>query len=135
VQRAPQQLRVTAGVNPRTTVTVVCDGAVGLSAALAAKRLGADRIILMGPSQGPHRPVPAGQTCAGGVSRMSTRVAELTASAVGCQRNVNSTCLDDRGRGWTFLDAGGLLTCEDTASTGVRHRPRVSADVPCSRGS
>ena len=39
---------VTAGVNPRTTVTVIGDGAVGLSAVLAAKRLGAERIILMG---------------------------------------------------------------------------------------
>ncbi|MET7395170.1 alcohol dehydrogenase catalytic domain-containing protein [Dactylosporangium sp. NPDC005572] len=39
---------VTAGVGPRTTVTVIGDGAVGLSAVLAAKRLGADRIILMG---------------------------------------------------------------------------------------
>ncbi|TQN30244.1 hypothetical protein FHX37_0106 [Haloactinospora alba] len=39
---------VTAGVGPRTTVTVVGDGAVGLSAVLAARRLGAERIILMG---------------------------------------------------------------------------------------
>ena len=39
---------VTAGVNTRTTVTVIGDGAVGLSAVLAAKRLGAERIILMG---------------------------------------------------------------------------------------
>jgi threonine dehydrogenase-like Zn-dependent dehydrogenase len=39
---------VTAGVNPRTTVTVIGDGAVGLSAVLAAKRLGAERIVLMG---------------------------------------------------------------------------------------
>ena len=39
---------VTAGVNPRTTVTVIGDGAVGLSAVLAAKRLGAERILLMG---------------------------------------------------------------------------------------
>ena len=39
---------VTAGVNARTTVTVIGDGAVGLSAVLAAKRLGAERIILMG---------------------------------------------------------------------------------------
>jgi threonine dehydrogenase-like Zn-dependent dehydrogenase len=37
-----------AGVNPRTTVTVIGDGAVGLCAVLAAKRLGAERIILMG---------------------------------------------------------------------------------------
>lgn len=39
---------VTAGVNPRTTVTVIGDGAVGLMAVLSAKRLGAERIILMG---------------------------------------------------------------------------------------
>jgi threonine dehydrogenase-like Zn-dependent dehydrogenase len=39
---------VTAGVGPRTSVTVVGDGAVGLSAVLAAKRLGAERIVLMG---------------------------------------------------------------------------------------
>jgi threonine dehydrogenase-like Zn-dependent dehydrogenase len=39
---------IKAGVNPRTTVTVIGDGAVGLSAVLAAKRLGAEQIILMG---------------------------------------------------------------------------------------
>ncbi len=39
---------VTAGVNPRTTVTVIGDGAVGLCAVLAANRLGAERILLMG---------------------------------------------------------------------------------------
>jgi threonine dehydrogenase-like Zn-dependent dehydrogenase len=39
---------VTAGVNARTSVTVIGDGAVGLSAVLAAKRLGAEQIILMG---------------------------------------------------------------------------------------
>ncbi|WP_019545198.1 zinc-binding dehydrogenase [Streptomyces sulphureus] len=38
----------TAGVGPRTSVTVIGDGAVGLSAVLAAARLGAERIILMG---------------------------------------------------------------------------------------
>jgi NAD(P)-dependent dehydrogenase (short-subunit alcohol dehydrogenase family) len=38
----------TAGVTPRTTVTVIGDGTVGLSAVLSAKRLGAERIILMG---------------------------------------------------------------------------------------
>ncbi len=37
-----------AGVNPQTSVTVIGDGAVGLSAVLSAKRLGAERIILMG---------------------------------------------------------------------------------------
>jgi threonine dehydrogenase-like Zn-dependent dehydrogenase len=39
---------VKAGVNPRTTVTVIGDGAVGLMAVLSAKRLGAEQIILMG---------------------------------------------------------------------------------------
>lgn len=37
-----------AQVRPCQTVTVVGDGAVGLSAVLAAKQLGAERIILMG---------------------------------------------------------------------------------------
>ncbi|MCI4063987.1 zinc-dependent alcohol dehydrogenase family protein [Micromonospora sp. R77] len=39
---------VNGGVTPRTTVTVIGDGAVGLLAVLSAKRLGAERIILMG---------------------------------------------------------------------------------------
>ncbi|KNB49767.1 zinc-dependent alcohol dehydrogenase family protein [Streptomyces caatingaensis] len=39
---------VTAGVGPGTSVTVVGDGAVGLCAVLAARRLGARRILLMG---------------------------------------------------------------------------------------
>ena len=38
----------TAGVSERTTVTVIGDGAVGLSAVLSAKRLGAEQVILMG---------------------------------------------------------------------------------------
>src|SRR5262245_28756417 len=37
-----------ANVTSRTTVTVIGDGAVGLLAVLAAKRLGAEQIILMG---------------------------------------------------------------------------------------
>lgn len=36
------------GVNARTTVTVIGDGAVGLLAVLSAKQLGAEQIILMG---------------------------------------------------------------------------------------
>ncbi|MBT0565969.1 zinc-binding dehydrogenase [Williamsia sp. CHRR-6] len=39
---------VTAGVSQGSSVTVIGDGAVGLSAVLAAKRLGAEQIILMG---------------------------------------------------------------------------------------
>lgn len=39
---------VRAAIAPGRTVTVIGDGAVGLSAVLASKRLGAERIILMG---------------------------------------------------------------------------------------
>ncbi|MCM3301678.1 alcohol dehydrogenase catalytic domain-containing protein [Streptomyces pseudogriseolus] len=39
---------VAGGVNERTRVTVIGDGAVGLMAVLAAKRRGAEQIILMG---------------------------------------------------------------------------------------
>ncbi|MCW2689864.1 MAG: Zn-dependent dehydrogenase [Mycobacterium sp.] len=39
---------VTARVRPGSTVTVIGDGAVGLLAVLAAKRLGAEQILLMG---------------------------------------------------------------------------------------
>jgi threonine dehydrogenase-like Zn-dependent dehydrogenase len=39
---------VRGGVRPGSVVTVIGDGAVGLSAVLAAKRLGAERIILLG---------------------------------------------------------------------------------------
>ncbi|RLP77947.1 IMP dehydrogenase [Mycetocola tolaasinivorans] len=42
---------VTAGVRPGETVAVIGDGAVGLLAVLAAKQLGAERIILMGRHQ------------------------------------------------------------------------------------
>jgi threonine dehydrogenase-like Zn-dependent dehydrogenase len=43
---------VTARVQPGQSVTVVGDGAVGLCAVLAAKRLGAERIVLMGRHTG-----------------------------------------------------------------------------------
>ena len=39
---------VTAQVGPGESVTVVGDGAVGLCAVMAARRLGAEQIILMG---------------------------------------------------------------------------------------
>ncbi|MFI6517947.1 zinc-binding dehydrogenase [Spirillospora sp. NPDC050679] len=39
---------VAGGVDPRTRVTVIGDGAVGLLAVLSARRLGAEQIILMG---------------------------------------------------------------------------------------
>jgi threonine dehydrogenase-like Zn-dependent dehydrogenase len=39
---------VKAGVGPRTSVTVIGDGAVGLCGVLAARRLGAEQILLIG---------------------------------------------------------------------------------------
>ena len=39
---------VRGGVPPASTVTVIGDGAVGLCGVLAAKRLGAEQIVLMG---------------------------------------------------------------------------------------
>src|SRR6266566_257072 len=47
-----------AGVGPGKTVAVVGDGAVGLCGVIAAKRLGAERIILLGSR--PRRPSAAG---------------------------------------------------------------------------
>jgi threonine dehydrogenase-like Zn-dependent dehydrogenase len=49
---------IKAGVNERTTVTVIGDGAVGLMAVLSAKQLGAEQIILMGrhKAQGANGP-------------------------------------------------------------------------------
>lgn len=49
--RPPPWGRIAGGVNQRTRVTVISDGAVGLLAVLAAKRLGAEQIILMGRHQ------------------------------------------------------------------------------------
>jgi threonine dehydrogenase-like Zn-dependent dehydrogenase len=43
---------VRGGVDERTTVTVIGDGAVGLLAVLSAKRLGAEQIVLMGRHKG-----------------------------------------------------------------------------------
>ena len=42
---------VKAGVSPRTLVTVIGDGAVRLLAVLAAKRHGAEQVLLMGRHQ------------------------------------------------------------------------------------
>lgn len=43
---------VKAGAGSRTTVAVIGDGAVGLSAVIAAKLLGAEQIILLGSNKG-----------------------------------------------------------------------------------
>ena len=49
---------VTAGVQPGHTVTVIGDGAVGLCAVLAAKRLGRRADHPDGPAHRPHRSGP-----------------------------------------------------------------------------
>ncbi|WP_319471391.1 alcohol dehydrogenase catalytic domain-containing protein [uncultured Trichococcus sp.] len=46
---------VMGGVNENTTVTVIGDGAVGLLAVLSAKKLGAEKDYLDGPSQRAYR--------------------------------------------------------------------------------
>jgi hypothetical protein len=57
-------------------------------------------------------------------------------AAVGrCRQDVNSTCSDDRGRGWAFMDPEGLLTCDDAPSSGVQHCPGLRADVGAFGGS
>src|SRR4051794_9083569 len=60
---------VTAGVGERTSVTVIGDGAVGLLAVMAARRLGAEQIVLVGRPEvrtGPRRGVGAPPAGAGG---------------------------------------------------------------------
>lgn len=71
---------VTAGVNPRTTVTVIGDGAVGLSAVLAAKRLGAERILLMGADFGVFM---RNITLTGGVAPARAYIEELLPDVLG----------------------------------------------------
>jgi threonine dehydrogenase-like Zn-dependent dehydrogenase len=46
---------VAGGVSPRTRVTVIGDGAVGLLAVLSARRLGSEQIVLMGRHPGRTR--------------------------------------------------------------------------------
>jgi threonine dehydrogenase-like Zn-dependent dehydrogenase len=98
---------VTAGVSPRTTVTVIGDGAVGLSAVLAAKRLGAERIILMG-----HH---TGRTDLGREFGATDVVAERGEEGVERVRKLTS------GDGThTVLECVGLLPALETALAVVR---------------
>jgi threonine dehydrogenase-like Zn-dependent dehydrogenase len=69
---------VKGGVNARTSVTVIGDGAVGLLAVLSAKRLGAEQIILMGRHQARTdlgREFGATEVVAGAATRASRRSA------------------------------------------------------------
>jgi hypothetical protein len=98
---------VTAGVGPRTSVTVIGDGAVGLSAALAAKRLGAEQIILMGR----HKD----RTDLGREFGATDVVAER--GHEGVERVRELTCGDGTH---TVLECVGLLPALETAFSVVR---------------
>ena len=119
---------VTAGVGPRTTVTVIGDGAVGLSAVLAARRLGAERIILMGR----HKD----RTDLGREFGATDVVAERGAEGVERVRELTG------GDGThTVLECVGLLPAIETAFAVVRSGGVVSrvgapqyADVPMGFG-
>jgi threonine dehydrogenase-like Zn-dependent dehydrogenase len=104
---------VMAGVNPRTTVTVIGDGAVGLSAVLAAKRLGAERIILIGRHQA--------RTDLGGEFGATDVVAERGEEGVEKVRELTG------GDGThTVLECAGLQDAIDTAFAVVRHGGVIS---------
>jgi threonine dehydrogenase-like Zn-dependent dehydrogenase len=104
---------VTAGVNPRTSVTVIGDGAVGLSAVLAAKRLGAEQIILMGR----HKD----RTDLGQEFGATEVVAER--GAEGVERVLDLTGGDGTHR---VLECVGLLPAVETAISVVRDGGVVS---------
>jgi threonine dehydrogenase-like Zn-dependent dehydrogenase len=108
---------LTAGVNARTTVTVVGDGAVGLLSVLSARRMGAEQIILMGRHKDRTdlgREYGAGEVVAERGPEAVERVRELT-----------------RGEGThTVIEAVGHLDAYETALGVVRaggtegHYPR-----------
>ena len=103
----------TAGVNERTTVTVIGDGAVGLSAVLSAKRLGAERIILMG-----RHPDRTDLGIAFGATDVVTERGEEGAERV--------RELTDGDGTHTVLECVGLLEALETAVAVVRDGGTVS---------
>ncbi|MFH8797245.1 zinc-binding dehydrogenase [Streptomyces sp. NPDC017941] len=104
---------VTAGVSPRTTVTVIGDGAVGLCAVLAARRLGAERVVLMGRHPG--------RTGLGRTFGATDVVAERGAEGVERVRELTG------GDGThTVLECVGLTEAVDTALAVVRDGGVVS---------
>ncbi len=102
-----------AGVNPRTTVTVIGDGAVGLSAVISAKRLGAERIILMG-----HHP----ERIALGVEFGATDV--VSEPGVEGVEHVRQLTRGDGTQ--TVLECVGLIEAIETAFIVVRDGGTVS---------
>jgi threonine dehydrogenase-like Zn-dependent dehydrogenase len=119
---------VTAGVAPGRSVTVIGDGAVGLCAVLAAKRLGAERIILMGR----HKD----RTDLGRDFGATDVVAERGDEGIEKVRELT------HGDGThTVLECVGLRPAVETAFAVVRHGGTVSrvgapqyGDVPAGSG-
>ncbi|MGH6657048.1 MAG: zinc-dependent alcohol dehydrogenase family protein [Actinocrinis sp.] len=102
-----------AGVAPGSTVAVVGDGAVGLCGVLAARRLGAERVILLGRSEPRWRVAQR----FGATERVTERGAQQAAAAA---RELTGG-----------LGADGVLECVgtreafDTAITAARPGARV----------
>ncbi|GAA1102819.1 zinc-binding dehydrogenase [Nocardiopsis metallicus] len=104
---------LTAGVNARTTVTVIGDGAVGLLSVLSARRMGAEQIILMGR----HKD----RTDLGREYGATEVVAERGPEAVERVRELT------RGEGThTVIEAVGHLDAYETALDVVRAGGTVS---------
>lgn len=112
---------VSAGVGPGTTVAVVGDGAVGLSAVLAAKRLGARRVIALSthaPRQAVAREFGAdeilplrGDDAVAAVRELTRGVgADVVLECVGTQESMDQAIASTRpggAVGFVGLPAGG----------------------------
>lgn len=119
----------TAGVSQATTVTVIGDGAVGLSAVLAARLMGAEQIILMGRHEA--------RTALGSEYGATHVVAERGAEGIAKVRELAS------GEGThTVLECVGTSAAIETALGAVRDGGTVSRvgapqypDVPMDGGT
>jgi threonine dehydrogenase-like Zn-dependent dehydrogenase len=114
---------VSASVSPGTSVTVIGDGAVGLCAVIAARLLGAERVILMGR----HRE----RTDLGRDLGATDVIAERGAAGVAAQRALTN------GDGThVVIEAVGLAPALQTAVGTVRDGGVVSrVGVPQGEGS
>ncbi len=125
---------VKAGVGPRTTVTVIGDGAVGLSAVIAARMLGAEQIILMGGNKdrtGLGRDFGAAEIIAERGEEGVERVRQLTGSQ-GTWRRHSRTRLHGSTaarRGWTAPSSPDESSTAPSAST-----THPTATVPWATG-
>jgi threonine dehydrogenase-like Zn-dependent dehydrogenase len=105
---------VSAGVTPGSTVVVVGDGAVGLCAVLAARRLGAEQIIAM--SRHPTRQAVATEFGASAI--ISARGADGAAQVMELLDGVGADCVlecvgtqDSLDQALAVVRPGGQLGC------------------------